>query len=231
MSRTAKNILIVIGAILVTACLIAVHVAGTSARKPLVCKGLQVTISDSASNSFISREDVRSLDLDRIEQVLESKSAINRTEAFVTKDGMLNITITQRRPVVRFQGAHGGYYADAEGRSFALQKSYASYVPVVDGKIPAITDTVGIVRTTQVVNFLENDALWKGKFVQIRIDDKGDIILIPREGNERFIIGQPCKIEEKARKMEWYYTHIIPEKGGGHYKTVDLRFDGQIVCR
>ena len=247
MSRTAKNILIVIGAILVTACLIAVHIAGTSARKPLVCKGLQVTISDSASNSFISREDVRryldseygqyrevsldSLDLDRIEQVLESKSAINRTEAFVTKDGMLNITITQRRPVVRFQGSHGGYYADAEGRSFALQKSYASYVPVVDGKIPAITDTVGIVRTTQLVNFLENDALWKGKFVQIRIDDKDDIILIPREGNERFIIGQPCKIEEKARKMEWYYTHIIPEKGSGHYKTVDLRFDGQIVCR
>ena len=81
------------------------------------------------------------------------------------------------------------------------------------------------------MNFLENDALWKGKFVQIRIDDKGDIILIPREGNERFIIGQPCKIEEKARKMEWYYTHIIPEKGSGHYKTVDLRFDGQIVCR
>ena len=134
--------MIVIGAILVTACLTAVHIAGTSARKPLVCKGLQVTISDSASNSFISREDVRryldseygqyrevsldSLDLDRIEQVLESKSAINRTEAFVTKDGMLNITITQRRPVVRFQGSHGGYYADAEGRSFALHGCHPS---------------------------------------------------------------------------------------------------------
>ncbi len=247
MSRTARNIVIVVGAILVAACLTAVYIAGISLRKPLVCKGLKVTIADSTVNSFISREDVRkfleseyghymempldSLNLDKIENVLESRSAINRTEAFVTKDGFLNITVTQRRPAVRFQGANGGYYADAEGRSFPLQKSYASYVPVVDGRIPAITDTARIVQTTRLVNFLENDALWKGKFVQIRIDERGDIILVPRDGKERFIIGQPYGIEEKAAKMEKYYTHIIPEKGSGHYKSVDLRFEGQIVCR
>jgi hypothetical protein len=28
-----------------------------------------------------------------------------------------------------------------------------------------------------------------------------------------------------------YYTHILPEKGSGKYKSVDLRFKGQIVCR
>lgn len=247
MSRTAKNIVIVAGAVLVAACLGAAYIAGYVTRKPLICKGLKATIADSTCNSFISRDDVRkfldseygqycgtpldSLDLDRIEKVLESKSAINRTEAFVTKDGILNITVTQRRPAVRFQGANGGYYADEEGRSFPLQKSYASYVPVVDGNIPAITDTAKIVQTTRLVNFLENDVLWKGKFVQIRIDENRDIILIPRDGKERFIIGQPYGIEEKASKMEKYYTHIIPEKGSGHYKSVDLRFEGQIVCR
>ena len=132
---------------------------------------------------------------------------------------------------MRFQGGKWGYYADAEGRSFPLQSSYASYVPVVDGNIPTITDTVRILKITSLVNFLEDSPIWKDKFVQIRIDDKGDIILIPREGKERFIIGQPCGIEEKAEKMEMYYTHILPEKGSGKYRTVDLRFKGQIVCR
>ena len=94
-----------------------------------------------------------------------------------------------------------------------------------------MTDTVRIVKTTELVNFLENSSLWKEKFVQIRIDDKGDITLIPREGRERFIIGQPYEIEDKARKMEMYYTHIVPEKGEKKYRTVDLRFKGQIVCR
>lgn len=247
MNRTVRNIFIVVAASLVAICLGASYFAGQSSRKPLICKGLKVVIADSTRNSFISRNDVRkfleseygqykdipldSLNLDRIEKVLDSKSAINRTEAFVTKDGTLNITVTQRRPAVRFQGSGWGYYADAEGRTFPLQSSYASHVPVVDGNIPAMTDTVRIVKTTELVNFLENSSLWKEKFVQIRIDDKGDITLIPREGRERFIIGQPYEIEDKARKMEMYYTHILPEKGEKKYRTVDLRFKGQIVCR
>lgn len=247
MNRTARNIVIVVGAILVAVCLCASYIAGVSARKPLTCKGLKVTVADSAINSFICKEDVKKfleseygeymgnplegLNLDKMETVLESKSAINRAEAFVTKNGMLNITVTQRKPAVRFQGGRWGFYADEEGRTFPLQNSYASYVPVVDGNIPTITDTARIVKTTALVNFLENSPIWKDKFVQIRIDDKGDIILIPREGKERFIIGQPCGIEEKAEKMEMYYTHILPEKGNGKYKSVDLRFKGQIVCR
>ena len=36
---------------------------------------------------------------------------------------------------------------------------------------------------------------------------------------------------EKFRKMEKYYTHIVPAKGEGHYKHVNLKFKGQIVCK
>ena len=247
MSRIVRNIIIIVGAAVVAAGFVASYIAGISLRKPLTCKGLNITITDSACNSFVCREDITkyldkeygqyidivldSLELDRVESILEEKSAINTTEAYVTKDGMLNIKVTQRKPAVRFQGANGGYYADAEGRCFPLQKTYASHVPVVDGNIPKMTDTVRVVQTTALVNFLENSPVWKGKFVQIRIDEKGDISLIPREGKERFIIGQPFGVEKKAEKMEMYYTHIIPAKGSGHYKTIDLRFDGQIVCR
>lgn len=247
MSRIVRNIIVIVGAVVVAACLAASYVAGVSLRKPLTCKGLSITITDSECNSFVSKEDVTkyldkeygqyidivldSLDLDRVERILKEKSAINTTEAYVTKDGMLNIKVTQRKPAVRFQGTDGGYYADADGRTFPLQKSYASHVPVVDGNIPKMTDTVKVVQTTALVNFLENSPVWKGKFVQIRIDSKGDIILVPRKGQERFIIGQPYGIKEKAERMEMYYTHIIPAKGSGYYKTIDLRFDGQIVCR
>ena len=38
-------------------------------------------------------------------------------------------------------------------------------------------------------------------------------------------------IAGKFDKMEKYYTNIIPVKGENIYKVVDLRFDGQIVCR
>lgn len=247
MRISIRNIITVACAVAVAACLTFAYMAGVSSRKPLTCKGVKVVIADSTSNSFVSRDDVRkfldkeygeyldlpldSLELDRMERVLEGKSAINKTEAFVTKDGILNILVTQRRPVVRFQGPGWGYYADAEGRAFPLQSSYASYVPVIDGNIPQMSDSLRIAKSTALVNYLENSGIWRDKFVQITIGSKGDITLIPREGKERFIIGQPSGIEEKVKKMEMYYTHIIPEKGSGHYKTVDLRFKDQIVCR
>ena len=61
--------------------------------------------------------------------------------------------------------------------------------------------------------------------------DNGDIALIPRKGKEIFIIGQPTSLEEKFEKMGKYYKVIIPEKGSDAYRTVDLRYRGQIVCK
>ena len=46
-----------------------------------------------------------------------------------------------------------------------------------------------------------------------------------------FIIGQPTSLEEKFEKMGKYYKVIIPEKGSDAYRTVDLRYKGQIVCK
>ena len=82
-----------------------------------------------------------------------------------------------------------------------------------------------------VVNYIEKSRTWRDKIVQISIDQKKDIILIPREGNERFLFGQPTDIKEKFSKMEKYYTHIVPAKGEGYYRIVDLKYEDQIVCR
>ena len=151
--------------------------------------------------------------------------------------------VTQRKPVVRFQKSGGGFYADAEGYIFPLQKTYASHVQVIDGNIPlaansgykgAIEDPKEMEwfeRMMDIVNFIEKSRTWKDKIVQISVDANKNVILIPREGNERFIFGQPVEIEEKFRKMERYYTHIVPAKGSGHYKIVDLKYKGQIVCK
>ena len=82
-----------------------------------------------------------------------------------------------------------------------------------------------------VVNFIEGSKTWKGKIVQISVDEKGELILVPREGNEKFLFGQPNSLAEKFGKMEKYYTTIIPEKGSERYRTVDVRFANQIVCK
>lgn len=244
---------------LLAACIVVAVIAGQNQRRPLKCTGLQVEILDSMENGFVTRADVKkyldkeygqfigehidSVDLVRIEDIIDGRSAVRKSQAFITRDGILHIDVTQRKPVVRFQKKDGGFYADAEGFIFPLQRNFASHVQIIDGEIPLAANSgykgsidnpkekEWFTKVMKVVNFIENDRTWKGKIVQISVEKGGDLILIPREGNERFMFGQPADIEEKFMKMKKYYTHIIPAKGENHYRTVDLKYQGQIVCR
>ena len=259
MKKAVKHILYTVLAAVLIGCMAAAYIAGKQSRRPLVCKGIRIEILDSTENSFVTVSDVRkfldkgygkvigqhidSIDLVKVENVIDSRSAVLKSEAFVTRDSMLNITVTQRRPVVRFQKKDGGFYADAEGYIFPLQNTYASHVQIIDGEIPLAANSgykgdlekeeekLWFKRIMDVVNYMESSKIWKGKIVQIHIQSNGELILVPREGKERFLFGQPDSLKEKFGKMEKYYTTIIPVKGSDRYKIVDVRFDKQIVCK
>ena len=259
MSKTVRHIINGISGALLAACLVVAYMSGVSCRAPLKCTGLNVVIADSSMNRFVSKADVKkfldkeygeyvgmlldSIDLAKVEKIIDGRSAVNKSEAYTTRDGMLNVKVTQRTPVVRFQKSDGGFYADAEGFLFPLQSSYASRVQVIDGDIPLkansgykgeITDEkerAWLGKVIDLVNYMENSRTWKDKIVQITVCDGGELIMVPREGKERFHFGQPDEIQEKFRKMEKYYTAVVPAKGEKEYSVVNLEYDGQIVCR
>ena len=259
MSKTVRHIINGVSGALLAACLVVAYMSGVSCRAPLKCTGLNVVIADSSMNRFVSKADVKkfldkeygeyvgmlldSIDLAKVEKIIDGRSAVNKSEAYTTRDGMLNVKVTQRTPVVRFQKSDGGFYADAEGFLFPLQSSYASRVQVIDGDIPLkansgykgeITDEkerAWLEKVNDLVNYMENSRTWKDKIVQITVCDGGELIMVPREGTERFHFGQPDEIHEKFRKMEKYYTAVVPAKGEKEYSVVNLEYDGQIVCR
>ncbi len=259
MNRIVKYVLIGLCGALLASVLLVACLAGRESRRHLMCRGVDIVILDSMENSFVSEADIKkyldreygryigtpldSIDLVKVERIIDGRSAVKKSQAFVTKDSLLRVKVTQRKPVVRFQKSDGGFYADAEGFIFPLQSSYASHVQVIDGAIPlaansgykgAVTDPAEkewLAKMMRVVNHIEGSRTWKGKIVQISVGRNGELTLVPREGKQLFLFGQPVQIEEKFRKMEMYYTHIVPEKGAEKYKSVDLRFDGQIVCR
>ena len=260
MPRIWKHIVNIAFGTLLVCVLTGAYLLGMSSRKPIKCKGVSITVTDSAMNRFISAREIKkfldeeleggyigvqidSIDLGRIEEILDSKGAILKSQAYTTKDSLLNVRVTQKMPVVRFQKGTKGFYAVEDCSLFPLQSTYTSHVMVVDGYIPLkiehgylgkpdteqgskwLQDIVGL------VNYIENSKTWKNKIVQITVLQDSDLMLIPREGQERFLFGQICDIEEKFDKMGLYYKSIQHKKGEDAYKTVDLRFKDQIVCR
>ena len=259
MNKTVRYILLGICGAAMAVCICSSYLAGKNLRASYRCERLEVRVLDSLHNHFVSASDIRtvldktygeyiglpsdSINLVKIEEIVNRKSAVRNSEAYVTCDGTLHIDITQRRPVVRFQKKDGGFYADAEGYIFPLQSSFASHVQIIDGNIPLAANSgyKGEIadpkekewfdRIMNLVNFIESRSEWKDKIVQIHVTQDGNLILIPRTGNEKFIFGQADRTEEKFEIMKKYYTAIIPEKGSDRYKEVDLRYRGQIICR
>lgn len=244
---------------LLAACLMAALEYSAGKKGSLKCSSLSVTIADSLENNFVSVSDIRgyidaesggyigraldSIDLAEMERIIDSKSTVLKSEAYVTGDGTLNISVTQRRPAVRFQRPDGGFYADRQGYIFPLQGNYTAYVPVVDGAIPVNAsgpykgkagsekEQEWIDSIIRLVTYMEESGVWDKNIVQITVRGNGDLVLVPRQGKEKFLFGKPDNIEDKFSRMEKYYTGIVPEKGEGYYSTVNLKYNGQIVCR
>lgn len=237
-------------------CLVVNGVNGKRMRE-LTCAGIKVEFTDDFN--FITAKDVEgylnkgygayigqrldSVDLMKVEKILDSKSAILKAEAYTTPDGYLNIKIRQREPVVRFQKDGNGFYADERGFLFPLQRNYTSMVPIIDGAVPLNVERgyKGEPKTDRerkwlsevisLVNYMQNSGVWADNISQITVRGNGDLVLIPREGKERFVFGQPDDFEAKFDRIGLYYTTILPAKGNGYYSTVIIKNNGQIVCR
>ena len=232
--------------------------AGTARERSLrTCEGVRVEYADAYR--FVSEQDIKdyldkyygayigqrldSIALHKVEAILDVQSAILKSEAYTTEDGKVNVRLTQREPVIRFQKDGYGFYADCNGFIFPLQENYTTPVPVMDGAVP-IRSAQGykgapeteaerewMEKVIALVGYMGKSKIWAENIVQMHVDPNGDIVMIPREGKERFIFGSPTGVKGKFDRMSDYYRYILPEKGEGYYRTVNVKYDKQIVCK
>lgn len=227
-------------------------------RSQIACKGLEVTFCDSLE--FVSENDIRgylnsgygnfvgqkldSVGLAEIEELLESKTAILRSEAWLTDDGTLHLSISQRAPVLRFQRQDStGFYVDDRGFIFPLHHRYTADVPVINGVIPVNApegykgeagspdEKRWIEGMIGLNNFISGSRIWKNAISDISVRQNGDIVLITRKGPEHFIFGKAVNIGDKFDRMEKYYSYILPARGEENYKSVNIKYNRQIICR
>ena len=237
----AVSALVLAGMLILAGC-------GRSQRSKALCNALDVQIKDAWE--FVTPEDIKgfldkkygvyigvrldSLDLARMERLLEQKSIVMNSEAWTTRDGVLHISIVQRAPALRFQKGEEGFYMDRTGYVFPLHSSYTADVPVIEGTLPAL-DSASLAAWSEgllnLSDYIASSKQWKDKIEKIRVNDGGEVELKTVEGKERFIFGAPDKIKDKFEKMGRYCSVIRPAKEEGLYKSVNLKYNKQIICR
>jgi cell division protein FtsQ len=69
---------------------------------------------------------------------------------------------------------------------------------------------------------------------QIYLREDGDFILIPQIGDQIIVFGQAnsdSEVVEKFEKLITFYKEGIQYEGWDKYSEINLKFNGQIVCK
>lgn len=206
------------------------------------CKGVQVVVDDTGENAFIDEDDVLQLikrnygelknvnvvdiDKDSMECVLVRNSVIKSAQIYYSFDGYFHVEITQRKPVLRVMSGEG-YYVDEDGKVMPLSGKYTSRVVVATGNISRNFACNGLYP---FVMGLKNDGFWDALIEQIVVANGNEVILIPKVGNFRIVVGELENVEKKMENLRLFLQEGIALKGWNVYKEINLKFENQIVC-
>lgn len=208
-----------------------------------ICNRLDVSIKDSSQLQFITEKEIavllerenmnpigmrmETIHTDKIEKLLKKQPRIKNAQCYKTPSGTLKIGITQREPILRVISAKRSYYIDREGEIMPVSSLYTAYVPVATG---AITETFAKGELYDFALFLRRNEFWNAQIEQIDVNNKGDVELIPRVGNQIILLGKLDNYEYKLNKLISLYKNGFSRTGWNCYTKIDLKYDNQVVC-
>lgn len=251
------------GLVVIDICLgIYLIAAFTAFNKPdeanKMCTKVNINIQDESTNGFINAKEIKSrlekalqyplskrmanIDTRKIEETLKSSPFVKTAECYKTQDGAVNITLTQRMPIVRIKAINGADYYVDDKNSIMPNSHYTSDLIIATGYI-----SKGYAQTyiACLAKTLMEDNLWKNQVEQINVTEDAGVELIPRVGNHIVYIGQLPKCEDKTRRetelrafmekklkrLEKFYLYGLSQAGWNKYSYINLEFDNQIICK
>jgi len=221
-------------------------------KKKLVCTKVKILIP--GADNFIEREEIdailrhnqgtlvgRSLDginLQQIEQSMIANPYIEYATVFADMNGVIQIEIKQRQPVLRLINAAGqDYYIDSNGLKMPVSPNFTANVLAANGNImehfSGKVDTLITklaVDLYKVALYVKKDTLWDAQIEQLYVNPGKDIEMIPRLGNQRIILGNADSLETKMKNLRVFYKKAMPKVGWNTYKTINVKYTNQIVC-
>ena len=180
------------------------------------------------------------IDIERVEDVLEGQAFVANADAYIDDDLQLNISVTQRVPLLRVMAENGqNYYLDEDGVRMPLSKSYTARVPVASGNVVLWSDDFmahednQLRQLVELVHYLRTDDFLDALVEQIYVKTNGEFVLAPKVGDQVIHLGRYNEktTRERLRRLKIFYREGLPYEGWRKYKSFDLRFSDQVIAR
>ena len=253
-----KTLLVLADLVLAAYIVLAVTAFNKPDETASVCTKVSINIADEATNGFINSKEIkkrleatklypldkpmRYIDARKIEETLKTSPFVQTAECFKTQDGHVNISVTQRLPLVRIKAQNGDDYYLDDNDCIMPNSHYTSDLIIATGNI---SRPFAMNYISPLSKSLMNNELWKNQIEQINVLQDHTIELIPRVGNHVIVLGQLPEaklkgdiaqrvdqfLQRKLRRLELFYRYGLSQAGWNKYSSINLEFDNQIICK
>ncbi len=213
-----------------------VQVVGETGKTFVTPKDVKETIQRKYGNLLVGTQ-VKAINFKEMEELLEEDAFVKEADVYVGAQNNIHVKIKQRYPIVRvFDKDKASFYLDENGNFLPPSSNYTARVLVATGHIPTYEDDFRekggvIAELFDLVQYIENDAFLKPLVEQVYVNSKGDFILSPKLGNQTITVGKAIDLDEKFDRLKVFYKEGMPYEGWRKYKTINLKFKGQVVCK
>jgi cell division protein FtsQ len=189
----------------------------------------------SATNGNIKGQPMSSMNLRRLEELLEDNVWIKNAELYFDNQDILHVAVTEREPLARiFTTAGNSFYIDSSMKRIPLSDKMSARVPVFsdfpDKKNLSVKDNLLLNEIKATAQFIMNDPFWMSQVEQIDITPERNFEMIPVVGNHIVKLGDGENIEKKFHRLFVFYKDILSKTGFDKYKTIDVQYEGEVVA-
>ena len=164
--------------------------------------------------------------LNKLEKILNEHDMIQKSEVFVSIDGVLKAMVTQRTPIARIFSEEGSFYIDSKGNRMPLSGIQTARLPLVLGEITDKNEK----EMYDLLWFIYNDDFLKKNITGIEILPSGSLRMTNRNYNYDIEFGKTVEVERKFDNYKAFFQKAVHDTLIDTYKIINLKFTQQVVC-
>lgn len=211
--------------------------------KDIKCQDVVVQVDEEGGVRFLNKEMIADMLLEKqdslqgkryediniylLEEFLNAHPNIDKAELYLTIKGELCVDVKQRKPLVRVFELDESYYLDSNFDRFSLSNVFSARV------LQVYWSEITEARKESLrllMKRIESDAFLKAQITAVEFDENDDLMVYPRMGNHKIILGSSKDLDSKFEKLKVFYSQGLEKVGWDRYSHINLKFENQIVC-
>jgi cell division protein FtsQ len=164
--------------------------------------------------------------LNKLEKLLNEHDMIQKSEVFVSIDGVIKAMVTQRTPIARVFSEEGSFYIDSKGNRMPLSEIQTARLPLVLGEISDTNER----EMYSLLWFIYKDDFLRKNITGVEILPSGSLLMKNRNYNYDIEFGKVIEVQRKFDNYKAFFQKAVHDTLINKYKVINLKFTQQVVC-